>query len=308
MNPIRNFEEMLSHASRLGSKAVVVASAESKETLSAVKDARKLLGTKFILIGNRETIERNLIDLDVPFDGIEIRNSRTPSESIDAAVQAISGGEGAILLKGSVDTTSLMKAVLARESGLRLGRTLSDVFLFEFLPRKEKSFIMISDGGLNVLPDVSTKIEIIENAVRVAHALGNLNPKVALLSASEFVLPNIPSSVEAAQITKMFQQGKIEGCEVYGPLALDNALSSEAAGIKKIDSPVAGAADILIAPNIEAANCLAKSTTYFANLRLAHVIMGAKIPILIPSRSDKSDAKLLSIALGMIMSEFKKVE
>lgn len=308
MNPIRNFDELLSRASRLESKAVVVASAESTETLSAVKDARKLLGTKFILIGNRETIEKNLIDLDVPFDGIEIRNSRTPSESIEAAVQAIAGGEGAILLKGSIDTTSLMKAVLARESGLRMGRTLSDVFLFEFPPRKEKAFIMISDGGLNVLPDVNTKIEIIENAVQVAHALGNPNPKVALLSASEFILPNIPSSVEAAEITRIFLKRENRGCEVFGPLALDNALSSEAAGIKKIDSPVAGAADILIAPNIEAANCLAKSTTYFSNLRLAHVIMGAKIPILIPSRSDKSDAKLLSIALGMVMSDFKETE
>lgn len=299
---IRNFDEMLSFASSLSAKPVAVAAAESKETLAAVVEAQKILKAKFILTGNRFVIERELKALGVSFDGIEIRSSETPANAITEAIRAVSNGEAHILMKGDVDTTSLMKAVLARESGLRTGKILSDVFLFEYPTRKENPFIMISDGGLNVQPDVAAKKEIIENAVQVAHALGNSNPKVAILSASEFVLPEIPSSLDAAVLSKMNQRGQIKGCIVDGPLALDNALSIEAAETKRIDSQVAGKADILIAPNIEAANSLAKSTTFFANLRLAHVIMGARIPILIPSRADKSDAKLLSIALGIIMS------
>jgi phosphate butyryltransferase len=145
-------------------------------------------------------------------------------------------------------------------------------------------------------------VDLIHSAVAVAHALGNDLPKVAVLSATEFVNPGLPSSVDAALLAAMNRRGQIGGCIVDGPLALDNAISSEAAGEKGISSPVAGEADILVAPSIEAANLLAKATTYFAGLRLAHVIVGARVPVLIPSRADRSDAKLLSVALGMVMN------
>jgi phosphate butyryltransferase len=143
---------------------------------------------------------------------------------------------------------------------------------------------------------------LIQNAVAVAHALGNANPKVAALSASEFVQPNMASSVDAAALAQMNARGEIAGCVVAGPLALDNALDAAAAAEKGIRGAVAGAAEILLCPTIECANMLAKSTVYIGNARLAHVIVGAKIPILIPSRADKSDAKLLSLALGMMMA------
>jgi phosphate butyryltransferase len=168
----------------------------------------------------------------------------------------------------------------------------------------ENKFVMITDGGMTMAPDLRNKVELINNAVDVAHALGNPLPKVAVLSATEFVLPNLPSTLDAAALSKMNERGQIKGCIVDGPFALDNAVSAEAAGEKRINSPVAGKAEILIAANIESANSLAKSTTFFAGLRLAHVIVGGRVPVLIPSRADKSDAKLLSMALGVIMADY----
>ncbi len=300
---IRNFEELLTFVGFLPERRVAVVAADHPATLAAVADAKRTLKTSFLLTGSRSTIEEGLAARKISLDGIEIVDAGDTDRLIPPVLEALRNESAHILLKGGIDTTTLMKAVLARESGLRTGRLLSDIFLFEYARQSEDKFLMITDGGLNVLPDLSAKKEIIENAVEVAHALGNPNPKVAVLSATEFVLPDIPSTVDAAILSKMNRRGQIKGCIVDGPLALDNALSSEAAGTKKIDSPVAGKAEILVAPNIESANMMAKSTTFFAGLRLAHVVMGATIPILIPSRSDNSDAKLLSIALGILMSE-----
>jgi phosphate butyryltransferase len=201
-----------------------------------------------------------------------------------------------------------MKAVLKDGAGIRTGRLLSDIFLLEFPERPENKFIMITDGGMTLAPDLKNKVELIRNAVEVAHALGNENPRVAVLSATEFIVPSLQSTLDAAALSKMNDRGQIKGCTVDGPFALDNAISMEAAEEKGIKSPIAGRAEILVAANIESANSLAKSTTYFAGLRLAHVIVGGRVPVLIPSRSDKSDAKLLSIALGVIMSEHDELE
>jgi len=234
--------------------------------------------------------------------GIEIVDCPDVTACLDASMQLLARGEAGILMKGSIDTATLMKAVLRPESGLRTGGLLSDVFLFEYAARPVNKLVMITDGGLNIAPDLAAKAQLIRNAAAVAHALGNPEPKVAVLSASEFVQTNMPSSVDAAELARMNARCEIAGCVVAGPLALDNALSAEAAAEKGIASPVAGAAEILLCPNIECANILAKSTTYIGGARLAHVIVGARIPILIPSRADKADAKLLSLALGVLMS------
>src|SRR3970282_1356547 len=208
-----------------------------------------------------------------------------------------------ILMKGGIDTGSFMSSVLQPERGLKMDRLLSDIFVLEYPQRVQNKLIMITDGGMTLLPDLMNKVELIRNAIQVAHALGNSNPKVAVLSATEFVVPKLESTIDAAALSKMNERGQIQGCIIHGAVALDNAISLEAAAEKRIQSEVAGRAEILVAANIESANSLAKSTTYFANLRLAHVIIGARVPILIPSRADKSDAKLLSVALGVIMSE-----
>jgi phosphate butyryltransferase len=193
----------------------------------------------------------------------------------------------------------MMKGALDVSLGIRTGRLMSDVFVFEY-PRAGK-LLMITDGGLTIAPTLSEKADLIRNAVAVAHALGNPSPAVAVLSATEKPTPAIPSTLDAVELARMNRRGEITGCTVDGPFALDNAIDPEAAREKGITSPVAGNADILLMPTIEAANALAKSTTYFAGFRLSHVIVGARVPILIPSRADKSDAKLLSIALGMLM-------
>jgi phosphate butyryltransferase len=304
--PITTFDELLAAAARLEQAHIVVVSPANTETFEAVRLASERLPVKFHLVGRRETIERGL-GTSGPFSpAIEIHDVPAAREALTAALELLRKKSGDILLKGSLDTATLMRAVLDENAGLRTGRLLSDVFVFEYPARNTNKFIMITDGGLNPAPDLKDKVELIRNAVQVAHALGNPLPKVAVLSASEFVSPGIPSTVDAAALAKMTERGQITGCVVDGPLALDNAVSAEAVREKGIRSAVAGQAEILLAPGIEAANSLAKSTTLFAGYRLAHVIVGARIPILIPSRADRSDAKLLSIALGMIMSHERK--
>ena len=310
---IRNFDEMLKFAVSLPPKRVAVVYPNNNETFSAISEAYKTLKAKFLLFGDKATISDGLSSADVGSSQIEIVEAKNLNDAVMAAVSSARDGRADILMKGGIDTSTMMKAVLSEgsrpssgqdESGLKTGRLLSDIFVLEYPPRIENQFVMITDGGMTLAPDLKNKVELVNNAIEVAHALGNPNPKVAILSATEFVLPNLQSTLDAAALSKMNERGQIKGCVVDGPLALDNALSPDAAEEKGIKSPVAGKAEILVAANIESANSLAKSTTYFANLRLAHVIVGARVPILIPSRSDKSDAKLLSIALGSIVSEY----
>ena len=300
---IQSFDELLAHVKGLPPSRVVVVNPSNVETFAAVADAQRALNVEFDLVGDGESIKRGIQSAGGDLDRLAVHDARDVSASLEYSLSLIRGGRGDILMKGSVDTSTMMKSVLAEKSGLRTGRLLSDIFILEYPQRVQNKFVMITDGGMTLAPDLQNKVELVRNAVEVAHALGNQEPKVAILSATEFVLPNLPSTVDAAAISKMNERGQIRGCLIDGPLALDNALSSEAAEEKGIHSPVAGKAEILVAANIESANSLAKSTTYFANLRLAHVIVGARIPILIPSRADKSDAKLLSIAMGIVMSQ-----
>jgi len=306
---VQNFEEMLEMAKKASGKTVVVVFPNNDETFSAVLDAADIGLASFLLVGDEGLIRSKLsaggnASSKKNRNRIEIVPEPAVQTAMGKAIELIGEGKGDILLKGGIDTSSLMKAVLQEGSGIRTGRLLSDVFILEYPARNENKFIMITDGGITPAPDLKNKVELVYNAVEVAHALGNENPRVAILSATEFVIPGVQSTMDAAALAKMNDRGQIKGCIVDGPLALDNAVSAEAAGEKRINSPVAGKAEILVAANIEAANSLAKSTTLFAHLRLAHVIVGGRIPILIPSRADKSDAKLLSVALGVIMSDY----
>jgi len=299
---INNFDELLDHASTVRGKNVVVIAPANAETFEAIREAQERLGVGFFLVGNQDTIARGMAGAP----RVEVIHQPDLRQALETAVELVHKGEADILMKGGIDTATMMKAVLHPEKGLRTGRLLSDIFLFEHSARQGNKFVMITDGGLTLAPDLNDKVELIANAVAVAHALGNPLPKVAVLSATEFVLSNLPSTLDAAALSKMNDRGQIAGCVVDGPLALDNALFAEAAQEKKITSRVAGQAEILVAAGIEAANSLAKGITYFGDVRLAHVIVGAQVPVLIPSRADKSDAKLLSVALGMIMSGQKR--
>jgi phosphate butyryltransferase len=202
-------------------------------------------------------------------------------------------------MKGRIDTATFLRAALDREIGLRAGRLFSHVGAFDINLGR---LLLISDAGVNIAPNLEQKADIIRNAVFVAHKLGVEEPKVAVLASNEIVNPKMPANVEAAALAKMADRGQIEGALVDGPLALDNAISFRAAQMKGIVSSVAGRADILISPDIEAGNLLAKALVYFASSSMGGVVVGAKAPLILPSRSATYEDKLNSIALGIVMT------
>jgi len=295
---ITSFEELRAAArGRKGCRVVFVAP-HSSEILLAARQASAELGVECILVGDPKKI-----GADPATAGMQIVEASTPAEALTASLALVNAGKGDVLMKGSVDTSTLMKAVLDEAKGLRTGRVLSDVVVLEYSGSGAPRLVMITDGGVVTTPDLKTKRDLISNAVEVAHALGNPLPKVAVLSATEFVNPALQSTLDAAVLSKMCERGQIPGCIVDGPLALDNALSPEAAAEKKLTSPVAGQADILVAHTIEVANSLAKGATYFAGLMLAHVIVGAKVPVIISSRADKAEARVVSVGLAVMMKK-----
>ena len=294
---ITSFADLRSAARLQSGSRIIIVAPHGPEILTAAREAQDALGVHCVLVGNSKTI-----GADAAQRSMEIHEAATVPDALHTALSLIRSGQGDVLMKGSVDTSTLMKAVLDEATGLRTGRTLSDVVVFEYGSGTERRLVMVTDGGVVTTPDLKVKRELIINAVEVAHALGNTLPKVAVLSATEFVNPALASTLDAAALSKMCERGQIPGCLVDGPLALDNALSPEAAAEKGLRSPVAGHADILVGHSIEVSNSLAKGATYFAGLMLAHVIVGAKVPVLISSRADKSEARLLSMALGVLMA------
>ncbi len=299
---IRNFEQLMEAAIQRGPVRVALAVSQDLAALSALVAAKRSGLAEARLFGVREETLRLLARVKVEAEAFpEIEDIGDAEQAALAAVDAVKRGDADILMKGMVKTSVFLKCVLHAERGLRTGRLLSDVFVFQDPRRTGNQLVMITDGGVTLRPNLAQKLEILKNAVAVAHALGNEQPRVAVLSAVETVNPDLPSTVDAAVLAKMNERGQVTGCIVDGPLALDNAISAEAAKLKHLTSAVAGQADILLCPDIESANMLAKGTTYFAGFRLAHVIVGAAAPVLIPSRADTADAKLLSIALGALM-------
>lgn len=224
-----------------------------------------------------------------------------PAEAALEAVRAVRRGEAHLLMKGLLQTATIMKAVLNKEEGLRTGRALSHACAFE-VPGWHK-LVFITDVALNVAPDLARKADIIRNQVLVARALGIEKPKVAALAAVETVNPDMAATVEARQLQEMGERGELGECVVQGPLALDLAVSKESGETKGVQGPVVGDADILLAPDIEAGNMLYKGLVYFAKARPAGVIMGAKCPVVLLSRADSPDAKLMSIALAVLAAD-----
>jgi phosphate butyryltransferase len=302
---VRTFEEMLALVKTLPPRRVAIAGGQNLAALHAGIECKELgLGTP-VYIGPGDVI-RKLAKEKFPafeIDAVEIIEAADDLSIAETAVAVVRNGRADILLKGGVNTPTLMRAALSSKTGLRAGTLLSDTFVFEYPDEDGIRLIMITDGGVTLQPTVQQKVEILRNSVVVAHALGNTEPRVGLLAASETINPNVAATMDAAVITKMNRTGLIGGCIVEGPIALDVAVSRKAAAIKGTASDVAGQADILVAASIDTANALAKSTTYFAGYRLSHVIVGGTAPILIASRSDTADAKLLSIALGSLMAK-----
>jgi len=298
---IKNFEQLMNKVKEMKNKTVVIAAAHTSSAIDAAVLAKKENIADSLLIGNKKFIEEYLQENDSAFlNNFTIIDTGNDLELAAAeSVKAIREGKADILLKGKCATATLIKAVLDREKGLRTGNNLSDVLVYEHPQR----LILLSDGGINLYPGVEEKISIINNAVKVAHALDNPKPKVALLAAVEVVNPKMPATVDANIITERYKKNHVEDCIVEGPLAFDGAVSKMAAKAKGIKSEVGGDADVLIVPNIEAGNIFGKALTYYCNYRVTHVVMGAKVPIIIASRVDTAETKMLSIALGVLSSQ-----
>ena len=301
---IRTFEEIINAARQKGPKKVAVAVAQDKEVLLAVNDAYEYGIIDPVLIGEKPEIEAIARENGIDLAKFKIIHVSDKTEASRIAVELVRNAEVSMLMKGFVDTSVVLKAVLDKEKGLNIVGLLSHVGVFS-IQGYERLFIQ-SDSAININPDLRQKACIINNAVDVALALGNELPKVAVLCAVEKVNPKMQATLDAAELTEMNERGEIKNCMVKGPLALDNAISHEAAKLKGIEHPVAGNADVLIAPNIEAANILNKSMEYFGRAKKAGVIMGASVPIILTSRASSEDSKLNSIAMGVLLSDIKK--
>lgn len=293
----KNFNQVLDVVKSLPKLRVSVANAQDEKVLLALKKAIQEGFVEPVLVGSRSEIERVAWDVAFDLKGIEIWESDALGAP-EVAVKLVRGDFCQVLMKGLVNSSTFLKAVLNGEWGLRTGKILSHLAIYEVTGYDRLLFL--TDGGLNIAPDLEMKKQICQNAIDFAHSLGITLPKVAVLSANEQVSPKMPVTLEAQQITQMAQRGEITGALVDGPLALDIAISKEAAEHKGIKSPVAGQADILLVPNIEAGNLLGKSITYFAGGLMAGVVLGAGAPVVLPSRADTPQGKLLSLALACL--------
>ena len=298
---IKSFKELFDNLKNKGRRKIIVAGGEDIESLKALKDCYDYGFGEGILVGDRAEIEKCISSLGEDNYIKEIIEAKDDAEKARKAVEKVK--EGGTLLKGKIKTATLLKAVLNKEWGLRTNKIISDVFVFEDRREKEPKLVLMSDGGVNIRPDVNTLIAIINNAVEVAHKLGIEIPKVALLAAVETINPDMEETIKAGVISKMNQRKQITGCIIDGPLALDNAVSEFAAQKKGITSPVAGRADILILPDIAAGNIFGKALTYYANYQVGHTLVGTKVPVVIPSRADKSEVKFNCIALSILCSK-----
>jgi len=297
---IRNFDDVLRFAKERGPKTISIACAQDAEVLMAIDEANKMGIADAILVGDKKKIEEIAGTKSIDISKYEIIDIEDLSEASLKAVELVSSGRAHIVMKGLVDTSIILKAVLNAEVGLRTGNVLSHVAVFD-IPGYDRLFF-VTDAAMNIAPDLGAKKQIIENASKVAHSLDIDEPKVAVICAKEKVNPKMPATVDAQQLEEMNKNGEITGCMVGGPFALDNAVSIEAAKHKGIDHPVAGLADILMVPTIEAGNVLYKSMVFFSNSKNAGIIVGAKAPIVLTSRADSEETKLNSIALGVLMA------
>jgi phosphate butyryltransferase len=297
---IRTFAELLDAAQGKGPKTVAVAAAHESEVLLAGLDAEVAGLAEVILVGDSDQIKQIAADEDFDISRMELIHVPRPREAARQVMKLVSDGQADIAMKGKVETSDFLRAALSRELDLRTGRLFTHVAAFE-IPGFDR-LIFISDAGVTVAPDLEQKVQIVQNAINVAQALDISQPRVAVLAATETVNPKIPTTLDAANLSKMADRGQIKGGLVDGPLALDNAISPESARIKGIRSEVAGYADILIAPDIEAGNVLAKAITYFAQGKMAGVVVGARCPLIMASRSDTREVKLISLALGVMLA------
>jgi len=297
---IRTFAQLLEAALERGTKRVAIVGGGQRETLRAAHMAHGLGLADCVLFDDPVRVQAIAEEQGTDLTGMEIVEERDMVRAAFRAVEMIHSEQVDLLMNGRALPVELMQAALDREKGLRIGKLISDVSIFE-IPDFDR-LIFVSDVAIVVSPTLAQKVAIVQNAIDTAIELGIERPRVAILAATEMVNPEMPANMDAANLSKMSERGQIRGGIVDGPLAIDNAISTKAAQMKGITSDVAGHADILITPDVESGNILAKALVYFAKGHMAGVVVGAKCPIVMPSRSDPPEQKMLSMALGIYLS------
>ena len=296
---LKNFDDLLQQAKKLKKVKVSVAAAEDEAVLTAVKYASDLGFIDPILVGDEEKIKS--IASKIELKNYEVVNSTSAEESAKIAVKLVKENKAKVLMKGLVNTSVYLRAILNRENGLRSGRLLSLLAVYE-LPQYHK-LLYCTDSGINVAPDLKQRKDIMTNALLSMKSIGIENPKTAILTANEMLDPKVQSTVDADALVKMVNNNEIPSCIAEGPIAFDVAFDEHAAKHKGIDSKIAGDVDLLVFPNIETGNVLGKSWLRFNNAKWAGIVLGATNPVILGSRSDTAEIKVNSIALACLASQ-----
>jgi len=298
------YQRLIDRCKKLPPTPTAVAHPCDQSSLAGAVDAAKLGLIAPILVGPKARIKAVAAQFGINIAKLTIVDAEHSQDSAEKAVQLVREGKAEALMKGSLHTDELMAAVVRRDTGLRTARRISHCFVLDVPGHSEA--LIITDAAVNIAPTLKDKIHIVQNAIDLAHALGLNDVRVAILSAMETVNPDVPSTIEAAALCKMADRGQITGAVLDGPLALDNAINLQAAKIKKIDSPVAGRANVLVVPDLEAGNMLAKSLTFLAGADAAGIVLGARVPIILTSRADTNIARLASCAVAALVANARR--
>jgi phosphate acetyltransferase len=298
------FERLVEKAQRAPPVSIAIAHPCNDVSLESAVEAHRLKLVTPILVGPAAKIRAVAAASKIDIQDFELVDAEHSHDAAAKAVALVREARAEALMKGSLHTDELMAAVVARETGLRTARRVSHCFIMD-VPGHDTPLI-ITDAAVNIAPDLEAKIDIVQNAIDLVHALSEAEARVAILSAMETVNPKVPSTVEAAALCKMADRGQITGALLDGPLALDNAISPEAAKVKQIDSPVAGRANVLVVPDLESGNMLAKSLSFLAGADAAGIVLGARVPIVLTSRADALLTRLASCAVAVLVAASRR--
>jgi phosphate acetyltransferase len=302
--PHEKYQRLIDMAKKEQTIKVAVAHPCDEVSLTGAMEARKIGLIEPILVGPTERIRAVAVKAGLDLAGVDLVDARHSHESAAKAVELVSTGKVEALMKGSLHTDELMAAAVSKQAGIRTARRISHCFVMDVPGHPEA--LIVTDAAINIAPTLEEKADIIQNAIDLAHALGEDQVRVAILSAMETVTSKVPSTIEAAALCKMAERGQITGAILDGPLALDNAISPEAAAIKNIVSPVAGHANVLAVPDLEAGNMLAKSLSFLAGADAAGIVLGARVPIILTSRADSVITRLASCAVAVMVAAARR--
>jgi phosphate acetyltransferase len=302
----RRYERLLGAARELPPVPTAVVHPCDAVSIEGAVEAARLGIIAPLLVGPPARVRAAAEAANADISGFPLIESAHSHDSAAKAVELVREGKAEALMKGSLHTDELMGAVVARDTGIRTGRRISHCFVMDVPGHNEP--LIVTDAAVNIAPDLEAKVEIVQNAIDLGHALRFPEVRVAILSAMETVNPKVPSTVEAAALCKMAERGQIKGGVLDGPLALDNAISKEAAAIKQIVSPVAGRANVLVVPDLEAGNMLAKSLSFLAGADAAGVVLGARVPIILTSRADSVVTRLASCAVASLVAAARRAD